>query len=142
NWVEKGIAPPASTNYKVMDGQVIVPASAADRKGIQPVVVVKANGSARTDVKPGQAVEFTAVIETPRNAGKIVQAEWDFEGAGDYPRKEQFSPKDKVTVKTTYTFTKPGTYFPALRVASQKQGDSSAQYALVQNLARVRVVVK
>ena len=47
-WVEKGIAPPATTNYKIEDGQVIVPATAAERKGIQPVVTLKANGGERS----------------------------------------------------------------------------------------------
>lgn len=114
--------------------------------GIQPIVKLTVNGAARADVKVGQQVEFIGVIETPRNTGKIVQAEWDFEGAGDYPLKEKFDksnpPIERVAVKTTYTFTKPGTYFPALRAASHTQGDVNAQYALVQNLGRVRVVVK
>jgi len=32
-----------TTNYKIEDGQVIIP-KAAERKGIQPVVVLKVNG--------------------------------------------------------------------------------------------------
>jgi len=56
------------------------------------------------------------------------------------------TPTDKtgstVTVKTAYTFTKPGTYFPTLRVASQRQGDAKTAYTRIQNLDRVRVVVK
>lgn len=39
-WVEKGVPPPASSNYTVVDGQVKVPAKAADRKGIQPVIAL------------------------------------------------------------------------------------------------------
>jgi hypothetical protein len=146
NWVEKGVPPPPSTNYRVVDGQVILPATAAERKGLQPVVHLTANGGERADVKVGQRVEFIGVVEAPPDTGKIVQAEWDFEGAGDYPGKEQFdqsdAPKGRVTVKTAYSFSKPGTYFPALRVAAQKQGDVNTQYALVQNLGRVRVVVQ
>ncbi len=84
-WVEKGLEPPASTAYKIVDGQVHVPPTAAERKGIQPVVELKANGGVRADVSVGEAIEFTAVIEVPAGAGTIVAAEWDFEGAGDYP---------------------------------------------------------
>ena len=42
-WVEEGVAPPPSTNYEVVDGQVVVPADAA-RRGIQPVVSLTVNG--------------------------------------------------------------------------------------------------
>ena len=62
-WVEKGVEPPQSTNYKVVDGQVQVPPTAAERKGIQPVVTVKANGGARAEAAAGQPVTFTAVID-------------------------------------------------------------------------------
>jgi hypothetical protein len=144
-WVEKGVVPPASTTYKVADGQVQVPANAAERKGIQPVVVVKANGGERADVAVGEKVEFSAVIEVPPGAGSLVAAEWDFEGAGDYPIFENFdetnSSQTRVTLKFTYAYSKPGTYFPALRASSQRQGDTSTQYARVQNLGRARVVV-
>ena len=146
DWVEKGLAPPSSTSYKVMDGQVIVPATAAERKGIQPVVEVKANGGERADVAIGEKVEFSAVIEVPPGAGTVVGAEWDFEGAGDYPVAEQFDFSNNsfasMTLKTTYAFSKPGTYFPALRASSHRQGDFKARFARVQNLGRVRVVVQ
>jgi hypothetical protein len=145
-WVEKGIAPPASTTYKVVDGQVQVPASAAERKGIQPVVVVKANGGERANVAVGQKAEFSAVIEVPPGAGSVVGAEWDFEGAGDYPIAGKFdeasSSQARVTLKATYSFSKPGTYFPALRATTQREGDLNSQYARVQNIGRVRVVVQ
>jgi hypothetical protein len=45
-------------------------------------------------------------------------------------------------LKTNYTFTKPGIYFPTLRVASQRQGDNKTPYTQIKNLGRVRVVVK
>ena len=140
-WVEKGVTPPESTAYKVVDGQVIVPPTARERKGVQPVVSVQANGGARADVKVGQAVEFTAVAEAPAKAGVIVKAEWDFEGTGEYPVASEIKPQSRVAVTTKYAFSKPGTYFPALRVTSNRQGDARSPYAQVQNLGRVRVVV-
>jgi len=146
SWVEKGIAPPATTNYKIEDGQVILPLTANERKGIQPVVTLKANGEVRADVKVGEPVTFTAAVEVPEHTGKVVAADWDFEGKGTYSVSGKFKPVDKtgsnVTLKSTYTFSKPGTYFVALRVASQRQGDKKNPYARVQNLGRVRVVVK
>ncbi|HRI19610.1 MAG TPA: hypothetical protein PLA68_01595, partial [Panacibacter sp.] len=145
-WVEKGIPPPATTNYKIEDGQVIVLATAAERKGIQPVITLKANNSERADVKVGEAVTFTATIELPPNTGKIVAAQWDFEGEGTFAIEGKLIPDGKnmfsVKLKTTHSFTKPGTYFTTLRGISQRQGDAKTAYARIQNLARVRVVVK
>ena len=45
-------------------------------------------------------------------------------------------------VTATHAFSKPGTYFPALRVASQREGDPNTPFARALNLSRVRVVVK
>jgi hypothetical protein len=142
-WVEKGVAPPASTVYKVVDGQVQVPPTAMERKGVQPVVNLTVNGGVRADVAVGEKVKFSAVIEAPPGAGSIVGAEWDFEGAGDYPVTSQLknTKSTRVKVKTTYNFSKPGTYFPALRASLHRQGDSQTPWARVQNLGRVRVVV-
>jgi hypothetical protein len=124
----------------------LIPPTAAERKGIQPVVDLKVNGSKRADIVSGQKVTFTAQIEVPQNTGKIVSAEWDFEGAGTFPVAGKFIPTDKTgslgTIETTYTFSKPGTFFPTLRVASQRQGDEKTPFTRIQNLDRVRVVVK
>jgi hypothetical protein len=141
-WVEKGIVPPATTNYKIDDGQVIVPAAADERKGIQPVITLKVSGCERADIKIGETVTFTAEIEVPSNTGKIVSAQWDFEGAGAFSVEGNFTPNSHVTLKTTHTFSKPGTYFTTLRVASQRQGDTKTPYTRIYNLERVRVVVR
>jgi hypothetical protein len=146
SWVEKGEAPPPSTRYEVVDGQVLVPPTAAARKGIQPVVAVTANGGARAEVAAGEPVTFAAVVEVPPGTGRVVAAAWDFEGAGTFPLVERLTEADaagtRVALKVTHAFTKPGTYFPALRVASQRQGDAGTPFARIQNLGRVRVVVK
>ena len=146
DWVEKGIAPAATTNYKIVDGQVVIPASAMERKGIQPVVTLRANGSERAEVKSGQLVTFNATIEVPSQAGKVVAGEWDFEGTGIFPVKEKFASADKfkerMVLKTTHTFSRPGTYFVTLKGVSQRQGNPGDTFTRIQNLARVRVVVK
>ena len=164
-WVEKGIAPAASTNYKIVDGQVIVPATAKERKGIQPVVVVKANGSKSATVKVGETVTFTAIVDVPERMGKLVTAVWNFEGlsqdfiknigdlhgwdfvkSGVFPVAAKWTAVDqsgsRVKLTTTYKFAKAGTYFPALRVASQRRGDARTPFTRIQNLDRVRIVVK
>ncbi|MHA2386234.1 MAG: hypothetical protein ACXAEE_08505 [Candidatus Thorarchaeota archaeon] len=143
-WVERGEAPPASTPYKVVDGQVEVPHKATDRKGVQPVITVTANGRERAEVKVGKKVKFSAVIDAPPGAGTIVGVEWDFEGNGDYPvvQKLKDTTKRSVKVKTDYTFSGSGTYFPVIRVALHRNGDPETPYARVQNIGRVRVVVE
>jgi hypothetical protein len=143
-WVEKNVPPPPGTSYKVVDGQVVLPEKAADRKGLQPVVNLTANGGVRADVKAGTPVTFTGTVEAPPNTGKVMGAEWDFEGEGTYPVAGEVKPANasgaKATVTTTYTFSKPGTYFPVLRAAAQRKPDGTS-YAAIQNIARVRVVV-
>lgn len=146
NWVEKGLVPPPSTVYKMEDGQVVVPPTATERKGVQPVVTLTANGGVRAEVAVGENVEFIGVIEVPRGTGTVVGAEWDFEGAGDFPIAEKFDFSNnsfsRMTVKTTYAFSKPGTYFPVLRGSSHRNGDFKAKFARIPNIGRVRVIVK
>jgi hypothetical protein len=143
-WVERGVKPPVSTHYKMVDSQVEVPEPAVQRAGIQPVVSLTANGAARADVAVGAPVTFSAIVEVPPNTGKVVAAEWDFEGAGNYPVAAQLTNTDssRVAMQATYSFSNPGTYFPVLRATSQREGDSKTPYARIQNLGRVRVVVK
>jgi hypothetical protein len=93
-------------------------------------------------------VTFLATIELPPGTGKIVGAEWDFEGEGTYPVVQPISEGKSnaegslVSLTMTHSFPKPGTYFPVLRASSQRDGNASAIFARVQNLGRVRVVVK
>jgi hypothetical protein len=142
-WVEQGQPPPQSTAYKVVDGQVVVPPTAVERKGIQPVITVKANGAARADVAVGQQVTLTAVIDMPPHAGRIVSAEWDLDGSGAYSMKAELDRAQAASseVKLIHSFDKPGTYFVTLRAASQRDGDARTPFARVQNLGRTRVVV-
>lgn len=145
-WCEKGITPPASTNYKIEDGQVVVPNAAAERRGIQPVVNLTVKGMKKATVKMSQKVEMMAVVEVLPHTGKVVSAEWDFEGAGTFSIKQKDIVIDektgRATLKITHKFSKLGTYFPTLRVASQREGDAQTPFARIQNLDRVRVVVK
>lgn len=140
-WVEKGVKP-SSTQYKVVDTQVVVPDAANERKGIQPVVALQANGGQRAEVKVGEQVNFVAPIEVPTGAGSLVAAEWDFEGAGNYPASAQISAgQTLVNLSATHAYAKPGTYFAVLRATSQREDNANTPFGRIQNIARVRVVV-
>ena len=92
----------------------------------------------------GSPVTFTATIETPPGAGSVVAADWDLDGTGEYPTAGSLSNHNsaKVTVTASHAYDRPGVYFAAIRATSQRQGDAETPYARVQNLGRVRVVVK
>lgn len=145
-WVEKGVVPASSTNYTIEDSQVILPKTADERSGIQPVVSLTVKGEKKKVIKQGQNVTFTAVVDVPKNTGKLVSAEWDFDGKGTFPitsKKIAFDEKThRATLMMTYQFAKAGTYFPTVRVASQREGDTKTPFTRIQNLDRVRVIVE
>ena len=88
HWVERGETP-VGTRFSFADGKVQLPASAAERGGIQPVVSMKANGSARAEVGVGETVELQVQAEVPPGAGTIIAVEWDFDGKGTFPARHE-----------------------------------------------------
>jgi hypothetical protein len=149
-WVTKGTHPAASTQYTVTkDDAIQVAATAGQRKGLQPVLnlsVRKASGgpasTGRIDVAAGQPVSFTLKGTTPPGAGKIVRVDWNFKGIGNSSVNPALTHvATNVTMQATFTYSQPGTYFPYVIVASQRNGNGSTPFTLVQNLIRVRVVV-
>ena len=160
-WVEKGISPASTTKYGQKDGQAVIPATAKQRKGIQPVVNAKVNGSKSATIKAGRAVNFKASIDVPKGAGKLIAAawnmeglpdpfektpDWDFENSDAFPVKAKWTTAGKnaeiISVNTTYTFKKPGIYFLTIRVASERNGNAGTPYTRIQNLDHVQVEVK
>lgn len=145
-WVEQGIEPPASTNYQVVDGQVQIPPTAQERQGIQPVVILTANGGEKAVVKAGDQVILEGWITVPPRNGQVASAEFDFDGSGSYPVQAALEPLDEdcstARVRTITTFAQPGTYFPVLRAASHRGGQTGETFAQIRNLARVRVIVE
>ena len=91
-WVATGSRPPASTtNYRIdVDSQVQLATTADQLHGVQPVVILTAIARAhrpssdKVDVVAGEPVTLSVEAEVPPGAGKVVKAEWDFEGAGSY----------------------------------------------------------
>jgi hypothetical protein len=140
-WVESGVAPPPSTIYEVVDGQVAVPAEARERQGLQPVVALQVDGEVSAEVAIGAEVTLRATAQVPDGTGEIVSVEWDVDGTGDYPVREAVTVGEQVVVEQRHSFAEAGTYFPTVRVAAHRDGDPTTPYARIQNLARVRVVV-
>jgi hypothetical protein len=139
-WVEKGV-PPAETQYQFVDGKVSLPATAKERGGTQPVVNVTANGEIRTEVKVGEAVTVEVKAEAPPGAGTLTQAHWDFDGSGTFAKNEPVKAgQTELTLSTTHSFDKPGTYFVTARVRLNRHGDPAARRQ-IENLASARVVV-
>jgi len=142
-WVEKGVAPPASTSYTIEDGQVIVPTDASVRKGIQASVQLSVAGKKKMQVKKGQTFLLTANTQLPPNAGKIVSVEWDLDGTGKFAIKEKnVSSSKKGIFQLSHAFKTSGVYFPTVRIATQQKGDTTTPFARIFNLDRVRVIVQ
>ena len=146
DWVENGITPPESTKYQIVDGQVIVPDNAMERKGLQPVVKLSVKGRDLAKVKAGAKVKFNIEFGTPANGGEIVEVALDFEGAGEFTPlvNTQFRDKSRTSgnAKASHSFTKPGVYFPVVKVVSQPTENIGTPYARITNLDRVRVIVE
>ncbi|RTE75104.1 hypothetical protein BHE90_010422 [Fusarium euwallaceae] len=140
-WVEKGTTPPTGTSYSVTDGQVKVAATASQRKGIQPVVTLTSSGKTSITVKAGRSVSFKAHIEVPAGTGSVTAVDWDFEGTGIFVKKDFGKAKGIMDITVSQTYRKQGTYYVAVRVASNRKGDAKTPYAQVQNLGRMKVVV-
>jgi hypothetical protein len=141
-WAERGVEPPAETRYEVVDGQVEVPSTAAERRGVQPVVTVTVDGGERADVGVGEPVELVGAVEVPPGAGVVVSAEWDFDGSGSYADAETIAPDaSSLRFSRTHVFDEAGTHFVTLRVASQRSDSVGSGFGAARNLARVRVVV-
>ena len=140
-WVEEGRRP-LEVCYRIEETQLVLPATAEERGGIQPVIQLAANGGARAEVAVGELVQFSAVIEMPPGAGEMVAAEWDFAGAGDFADQADFAPGESVSLTSSHSYSAPGTWFAVLRVAGQREGRVNTPYGRVMNIARVRVVVR
>lgn len=142
-WVERGETPAKSTRYKVHGGQVELPASAVERRGIQAAVALSANGGSSAEVRVGQPVRLHGVIDLPAGSGEVTEIAWNSTGTDEFV-VDTVGPKASTAVHTVHTvhYDKPGIYFPALRVTTARGGESSVGVAGVQALGRNRIVVR
>lgn len=140
-WVERDDAAPASTRYSIEDGQVVVPAKAADRGGVQPVLTLTVDGADRADVDAGADVRVRLVAESPAGAPPIVRVEWDLDSDTDFEEHEDVRQAVRTKVDRSVRFAQPGTYFIAVRVSAQHAADVGTPFGRIDAVARARVVV-
>ncbi|WP_462402412.1 Tat pathway signal sequence domain protein [Pseudomonas sp. Marseille-QA0332] len=141
-WVESDTAPPASTSYSVVQGQVEIAAQTRQRHGIQPAVRLAVAGRSAVKVAPGQALTLQGTINTPPGTGQLVAVEWSADGSDEFVAKSvPASSHDQTEVTNTLRYDVPGIYYPVLRVTTERSGNARTSVARVQNLARVRVEV-
>ena len=69
-------------------------------------------------------VNLRVEAEVPPGAGSIVSVAWDFDGAGKYPfhHSEVDGSHELVSLTTTHTYDRPGTYFATAIVHSHRDG--------------------
>ena len=128
---------------QVVDGQVVVGRGGRSAgAGVQPVVALTVDGGERADVAVGAEVVLRAERRGARRRragrGRRVgpRRHRRLRSARSGRRPARGSPSSG-----THSFAAPGTHFVTVRVAAQRDGDTTTRYARVQNLARVRVVV-
>lgn len=142
-WAEHGVSPLPSSTYTVSNGQVHLAPSAELRRGLQPVVQLEVAGSDRIEIPVNQPVTFKGRITVPPGAGHVTSVAWWF---GDSPFNLKPEPKTEakssMSVQRTHTFSKPGTFFVTLWATSQRDGNQAESSTMIQNLARVRVIVR
>lgn len=142
DWVERGIEPLPTTNYCYEDGQILVPATAHERCGIQPVPQLLANGQECAHVHVGEQVTLTARAEAPDGAGMITALDFDF---GDGSQKALFDAHGDLkddSASVSHAYRQPGTYFAAVIVKMHRAGNADEPYTQVLNLARARIIVE
>jgi hypothetical protein len=148
-WVETGTPPPPDTVVTVAPGAVEFPASASERKGIQPTVVATANAGRRITVPSGSLVALDGLAQSP--IGKIARYDWDFEGNSSYDCSSDassglalcaggFVPAASVSTPAWRTYATAGTYTATLRV--HDDSDFPGPFDGIENLSRVVIVVE
>lgn len=150
DWVERGIEPPLSTGYTYDNGQILLPDTAKERRGVQPVVSLTANGSECLHMKAGEKVTFRCQAQVPDGAGTITFVDFDFEEHQEYPAVNLFATpgtyisadENGAVYGAEHTYTAPGTYFASVRVKAERHGDKTNPFTQVKNLARARVIVE
>jgi hypothetical protein len=142
-WAEQGRAPARTMSYDYVDGQVVLPAGADSRGGIQPIVRATANGGDVATVRAGETVELAFSAEVPTGWGTIVGAEWDLDDSGCFTTAVDGIDGTQRTLSMAleHRFGASGTHFATVRVRSHRDGDIGSRTERIENLARVRIVV-
>ena len=131
---------------------MVLAESLEKRGGVQPVIEHTIAAGEGCSASAGGVVETVAVDEpvsltvtaaTSPQIGNFVRVEWDFDSDGVYGESLELDAADSdISRCTTHSYSEPGTYFAVVRVTTQSDGYLGSPYGLVQNLARVRVMVE
>ncbi len=142
-WVEEGVEPPPSSQYKFNDdGALILSDTPLERLGIQPLVQANVDGNKRADIKTGQSITLIGEAEAPPNTGYFVRVEWDFDGSGTFPYHEDLKGiENKIQSSVVHSYNEPGIYFATFRVYLHRKGDKQDIIRHIINQDRVRIVV-
>lgn len=149
-WVVQGTPPPDTSGYTIdEDSQVRLAETAFARRGVQLVVTLRgsesagSDGSQRLEISAGASARFTVRAEVPPQAGKIVKVESAFNDAEPFHAvRASGKPTARVSQTQSHTFETAGTYYATVRVTSQRNESIGTPFGQVQNIAKVRVVVK
>lgn len=144
-WTERGVAPFPSTHYSVdAMNQIVLPADARERGGLQPVVHLSAGGGYRVETSVNRPVELTGQITMPPKTGSIVEYDW-YLGGDTFafaPAVKLATAKQRVDIKRSVSFSEPGEYVVSLRATGERSGRAAAGSTTpLVNIDRVRVVV-
>ena len=80
----------------------------------------------------------------PAGTGKVTEAAWDFERTDDFSHTlplQLSEDGEGAYVEAVHTFETPGTYFPVIKVKSNRKGTLEDIFTQCKNLDRVRVIV-
>lgn len=141
-WVEDGVEP-LGTNYSFVNGQVRLPATVAERGGVQPIANVTVDGGLRAEVKVGDPVVLQVHAEVHPDAGRLIAITWDLDGSGAYPLRQEGvdGTQSELTLTATHTYDTPGTYFVTALVESHRDGDLHAKDCRSETLGQARIIV-
>lgn len=130
-WVERGIAPVPGTAYTVDErSQIVLPGTAALRRGYQPVVAMSVQ-------RDGADAVLTVTAEDPDN--EIARLEVDWAGGGKFAEAKDVRGRS-VKEQFRHRYPESGTYFPVVRVTDTTQGPGRTTPG-IQNLATASIVI-
>ena len=139
-WVEQGTPPPASTSYSFdATNQVVLPARAADRRGLQPTIAFTVNGHSAVTVKAGESIRLLANVDVPPGAGRVASVAFDLDGSGEFAIRQTVPGSNPTshTAELDHVFNQPGVYVVSVLVEATR---GAGGYP-VPNLARVVATV-
>lgn len=131
-WVEEQRPPVAGTTY-ALDAlnQLVLPPTAAARKGYQPVLHLNARE------ENGQ---FTFQVEAEDPDNRVVRIQLDYEGDGKFDASREVN-AERVVVSFTHRYQKAGIYYPTALVTDSTTS-LGGPVGGIQNVAWVRVLAR